>query len=378
MMKQETTFEVAIVGGGVAGAACALRAAQYHLPAVWILGDRATEKGSRGRWVQNIDNMIGVHADIVLDKLRHEWRARPELLAALDELPHLHVGTRAIIDNVGRRLEAYGEVMTRVAARSTGGRRLDDGRFEIETDDAEHGRVLARAVIAATGVMDRQPLIARRRKGRTLEGTHWIYPYANRETVFYCVRCEGHLSRDSHLAVIGGSETAAQIALMIAERYDSTCCLLTNGEQVAIAPRTRRLLDHHGIIIHTARLVDILGKEDAPPGSLHGFLLEDGTRVEVAFALVSLGLYRVYNDLARALGADLADAGRPDEVRHVRVDRRGESSVRGLFAIGDLATRDDEPIMKQIYTAQEYAVRAVDTIDRRWRSRRRKEILGET
>ncbi len=377
MTKQETTFEVAIVGGGVAGAACALRAAQYHLPIVWILGDRATNKGSRGRWVQNIDNMIGVHPGIVLDKLRHEWRSRPELLAALDELPHLHIGTRAIIDNVRRRLEEYGDVVTRVAARSTAGRRLDDGRFEIETDDPGHARILARAVIAATGVMDRQPLIARLRKGRTLEGTQWIYPYANRETVLYCVRCEGHLSRDSYLAVIGGSETAAQIALMIAERYDSSCCLLTNGEQVSIAPRTRRLLDHHGIVIHTARLVDVLGEEDAPPGSLHGFLLEDGTRVEVAFALVSLGLYRVYNDLARALGADLADAGRPDEVRHVRVDRRGETSVRGLFAIGDLATRDDEPIMKQIYTAQEYAVRAVDTIDRRWRSRRRKEILGE-
>ena len=64
MEAMDTSCEVAIIGGGIAGAACALRAAQYNLPFAWILGDRSTEKGSRGRWVRNIDNMIGVHPGI--------------------------------------------------------------------------------------------------------------------------------------------------------------------------------------------------------------------------------------------------------------------------------------------------------------------------
>ncbi len=371
------SFELAVVGGGIAGSACALRAAQYQLPTVWITGDRSTEKGSRGRWVLNIDNMIGVHPDIVLDRLRHEWKNRPELLRALDELPHLHIGTRAIVDNVARRTEGFRGVITRVNARATDARRLDDGRFAIDTTDAARGTILAGSVIVATGVMDRQPSIARRRQGRVQEGTHWIYPYANRETVLYCVRCEGHLTTGQLVAIIGASEEAAQIALMIHERYGSTCCLLANGEPPSIEPRTRRLLEHDRIALHLSPLVDILGAPGAPAGSLRGFLLEDGTRVEVAFALVSLGLYRVYNDLARALGAELADEGRPDEMRHVRIDSRGQTSVRGLFAVGDMASRADEPVMKQIYTAQEYAVRAVDTVDRRRRLRRRREILGE-
>jgi thioredoxin reductase len=86
----------------------------------------------------------------------------------------------------------------------------------------------------------------------------------------------------------------------------------------------------------------------------------------------------VYNDLARQLGATLMDEDHPIEERHVRIDHRGQTDVRGLFAIGDMAKRPDEPVMKQVYTCQEYAVRAVDTVDRRRRSRERRRILGQT
>lgn len=41
------------------------------------------------------------------------------------------------------------------------------------------------------------------------------------------------------------------------------------------------------------------------------------------------------------------------------------------YAVGDMANREDEPLMKQVYTAQEYAVRAVDTIDHRRRKKMR-------
>ena len=374
--KETAIHELAVVGGGVAGAACALRAAQYHLPTVWILGDRTTAKASRSRWVLNVDNMIGVHPGIVLDKLRKAWHDRPELLGPLEEASHIHIGTQDIVDNVHARVDQYGEIVTRVTARATGGRRQTDG-FELELSDAKHPRVRARSVIVATGVMDRQPLIAREKGGRLLDSTHWIYPFANRESVLYCIRCEGHLTRRKRVAVIGASETAAQIALMFAERYDSACCLLANGEEPTVEARTQRLLDHHGIPTHPARLIEVLDDPSSPTGTLRGFLLADGNRVESDFGLVALGLFRVYNELARELGAALVAEDAPDTRRHVRIDSRGETSVKSLFAVGDLTMRPDEPVMKQIYTAQEYAVRAVDTIDRRRRALARKKILGE-
>ena len=79
---------------------------------------------------------------------------------------------------------------------------------------------------------------------------------------------------------------------------------------------------------------------------------------------------------AAQLGARLLDEGQPEEQRHVAIDHRGETSVPGFFVVGDAARRADEPMMMQIYTAQEYAVRAVDSIDSRRRKRMRSQVLG--
>jgi thioredoxin reductase len=51
--------------------------------------------------------------------------------------------------------------------------------------------------------------------------------------------------------------------------------------------------------------------------------------------------------------------------------------VGGLFAIGDMTRHRERPIMKQVYTAQEYAVRAVDKVDARRRQVLRRRLLGE-
>ncbi|MFL5423721.1 MAG: hypothetical protein ACJ783_01715, partial [Myxococcales bacterium] len=93
------------------------------------------------------------------------------------------------------------------------------------------------------------------------------------------------------------------------------------------------------------------------------------------------GLHRVYNDLARELGAELdARDGPNEDRRHVLVeDATSETSVPGLFAVGDMARRrGPSPSLKQIYTAQEYAVRAVNTIDLRRRRARREKVAAQT
>jgi len=93
--------------------------------------------------------------------------------------------------------------------------------------------------------------------------------------------------------------------------------------------------------------------------------------------MVAMGLHRDYNELARQLGAELDAADGPEDVCHVLVDdATSETSVRGFFAVGDMSRhRGGTPSLKQIYTAQEYAVRAVQTIDRRERVARRARVL---
>jgi thioredoxin reductase len=368
-------YELTIVGGGIAGAACALRAAQYGLKTAWVMGDKKTAKGSRSMWVKNVDNMIGIHSGVVLSKLRKTWKKDLHLIKALEAVGHLDISTMDIIKNVQERLWRIPEMVNEMPVVATRARQLDNGVFEVTTASEKTPLVTSHALVLATGIMDRQPKIRKEHKGDIEDSTKWIYPFANKETALYCIRCEGHLVANKSLAIIGSSETAGRIALMLYERYNVPLTLLTNGEELQVEKDTARLMEHYGVKIHTSRIVDVHSEADGR-GKLRSLQLEDGEEIEVQFALISLGLYRVYNELAVQLGADLVDPEREVNQRRVKVSHRSESTVPNFFAVGDVSLREDEGTMMQIYTAQEFAVRAVDTIDRRRRKRNRDAILA--
>ncbi|MCH7496185.1 MAG: FAD-dependent oxidoreductase, partial [Candidatus Marinimicrobia bacterium] len=151
--------------------------------------------------------------------------------------------------------------------------------------------------------------------------------------------------------------------------------ILTNGEEINTDEESKKLLTEYGVKIYTDRIVDAVGEKG---GQLRKFILAGGEEIEVKFALVAMGLHKVYNELMIDLGAELSDENQPVHIRHVVVDKKSETSIPNLFAVGDMAKRDNEILMKQIYTAQEYAVRAVDTIDQRRRMDMRDKIQIKT
>lgn len=371
MAEVEAARDLIVIGGGIGGSAAALRAAQYSLRVAWIRGDADTARRSRAQWVVNIDNMIGVHPGVIVPKILKLLSA-PEHAAAREKVEgaHLHIGTRDLVDNTVDRIRAeLGEHVELVDAAAEHARRNDDGSFTVEVAGRS---ISAPAIVLSTGVMDRQPSIKKARAGVLVDQPSWIYPFANRESVLYCIRCEGHLTAESCVAVIGSSESAAELAMMLHERYGSACAVVTNGEAPTWSASAAEGLAAYGLPVHTARIVDVEGKK----GALHTLTLEDGTELAVQFALVALGLHRVYNDLARELGAELTNPEEPPELRHVAIDERGETSVHGLFAVGDLSRHRDRSVMKQVYTAQEYAVRAVDVVEARVRKQRRARALA--
>jgi thioredoxin reductase (NADPH) len=158
-------------------------------------------------------------------------------------------------------------------------------------------------------------------------------------------------------AVIGHRPIAGQIAVLLKERYDLPALhVLTHGRPFEGDDRLLALLERYGIQIHTEEIVEILGD---PKKKMEGFRVGD-REVRAARAFVAMGSI-VYNDLAQQLGVELA------EDDHIVTDERGETSVGGFYAAGDLVHGKK----KQVYTSWDMAVDAVDAIDARIRRLKR-------
>jgi thioredoxin reductase (NADPH) len=334
-MSEPRLYDVAVIGAGSAGQMAMLRAVLNHLDTLVFLGDADSTRKSRAAWVAEVENVPGM-----FDKKRP-----------------ITTMTREVI----RFLEASDDLkrfLTTVKKAALSIRKTAD-YFEISTVNEEAGtdlspsptgeRYRARFVVLCTGTADVQPVI-----GGSIEP---IFPYANRGDVLYCVRCDGHKTAGAPCAVIGHQATAGWIAVLLKERYDlPEIHVLTHGKPFEGDRILRELLERYGIAVHIEEIVEILGN---PKKALEGFRVGDH-EVKVPRAFVSLGSI-VYNELAKQLGVELSAED------HVVTNARGETSVPGFYAAGDLV----EGKKKQVYTSWDLAVDAVDSIDTKIRKHKR-------
>lgn len=332
-MSDNTTdakhFEVAVIGAGGAGAMAYLRAVLNCNRTVIFQGDADTRRRGRATWVAEVDNIPGMH-DIknpitASSRSTFKW---------VESQPNLAPYSTVLAGKV-TRIEPLG----------------GEGGFRLHYLHKKQEQVLtSQYVILATGVMDVQPEIQ-----GSIEP---VFPYANRGDLLYCLRCDGHRTIGKKLSVLGKTASAVHIAVLLAERYGhEQVQILTHGAQPDYPENVRELIRSHGMRVHTAEITGLLGD---PKLALEGFALADGSTVETDSCMVAMGTI-VYNDLVKELGAELAEDGR------VVVSKDFESSIPGIFAVGDLVAGG----RMQIYTAWDEAVSAAEACDRRLRAARR-------
>ena len=167
--------DVVIIGGGIGGAAAALRAAQNGMNAFWFLGYKKTRKQSRSQWVVNLDNIVGFHEDIIKNQtIKTLQKHKQEEAAILLENQHYHINNRMLIQNTIQRIETNFPEFKIIDDKVESLKNNENG-FEITYNDET---VFADAVILSTGVMDEQPRIKKQdKKGEWLESPKWIYPF---------------------------------------------------------------------------------------------------------------------------------------------------------------------------------------------------------
>lgn len=283
MTKNQTTesdaerheFEVVVVGGGPGGLTAALYTTRLGHDTALI--DRG---GGRAAMMQETHNVIGV----------------PESVAGNE-----------LLQTAREQLEGYGTTLVRGFVTDLKPTPDAERRFRLEVSGETY---TADQVVLATGFSDGRPSPPLPRTGR---GLH------------YCLHCDAYLFVDEPVYVMGHGDSAAHVA-MIMLNFTDEVDLLLRGDEPTWSQRTGRQLRAHPIDVIDA---EVTGVENGEDGWLEAMTFEDGTRREYTGGFAMYGS-NFNNDLAAAAGAELNDDG------SVPVDDHGETSVAGLYAVGDL------------------------------------------
>lgn len=193
----------------------------------------------------------------------------------------------------------------------------DEGTYKrLETTD---GDILAKAVLIATG-SDYKKL-----------GIPGEQEYYGRG-VHYCATCDGAFYRDKRLVVVGGGNSAVQEAIFLT-RFATKIDLLVRGEKMRASEVLQHELERHAdkITVHfNTTTEEIIGKDnlvvavkgkDAKTGEKKTF--------ETDGVFIFIGL------LPNTQFLQKSDV-KLDEVGMIITDSYLETSVKGIFAAGDV------------------------------------------
>ena len=185
-----------------------------------------------------------------------------------------------------------------------------DGAWDAFTVTTADGRThCGRRLLLATGVVDQLPPV---------EGLAERWG----QSVFHCPYCHGYELDQGRIGVIATGAMSAHQAEMLTDWGRVT--LLTNGE-VALDAEARGTLARRDVAIEETRIDRIDGHADV--------LLADGRRLPFA-GLFTASRCLPSSPLAASLGCELEET--PMGIQ-IRTDAAKATSVKGVFACGDVA-----------------------------------------
>jgi thioredoxin reductase len=267
-------FDVAIIGSGYAGLACALVLGR-HLVRTIIFDGGSTRNASTKR----IHGYLGYENRSPKDLLRSAWSS----------------------------VRQYRSV-TAIKGRVTGLCQSADGsRFAVRL-----GRRIFRVkyVLIATGVLDVKPEI---------DG----FDKFDGDGAWHCPYCDGHEAAGKRLAILVSGDRALSY---VKEFFGWTKDITVFPWNLSISARDREQAKALGIRIVDDKINRITGRAGCGPKRLFG--MADVYDASVIF--YRLG-YLPQIDLAKQVGCSLAKG-------YVKVDRNQRTSIPGVYAAGDIDT----------------------------------------
>ncbi|MBF5055636.1 alkyl hydroperoxide reductase subunit F [Alcanivorax sp. 521-1] len=311
-LNAKAPFDVLVVGGGPAGAASAIYAARKGIRT----GVAAERFGGQVLDTNAIENFISVAET-----------EGPKLATALEE----HVRQYDVdIMNLQRAEQL-------IPAAQEGG--LHEVKF------ASGASLKSKTLVLATG--------ARWRKINVPGEAEY-----QGKGVAYCPHCDGPLFKGKDVAVIGGGNSGVEAAIDLAGVVKHVTLLEFDDKLRADAVLQKKLHSLPNVtVLVSAQTTEITGEN----GRVNGLVYKDREtgdehRVDLAGVFVQIGLLPNTDWLKGAV--ELSPHG------EILVDERGETSVPGVFAAGDVTTVPYKQIVIAVGEGAKAALSAFDHLIR--------------
>ncbi|WP_444815542.1 alkyl hydroperoxide reductase subunit F [Stutzerimonas frequens] len=284
-LKAKDAFDVLVVGGGPAGAAAAIYAARKGIRT----GVAAERFGGQVLDTMAIENFISV-----------KETEGPKLARALEE----HV----------REYEVDIMNLQRASQLIPAG---DDGLHRVQFENG--GELKAKTLILATGARWREMNVPGEQEYRG-------------RGVAYCPHCDGPLFKGKRVAVIGGGNSGVEAAIDLAGIVAHVTLLEFGEELRADAVLQRKLNSLPNVrVLKMAQTTEVKGDGQKVTGLVYkDRTSEEMHSVELEGIFVQIGLLPNSEWLKGTL--ELSRFG------EIIVDAKGQTSIPGVFAAGDVTT----------------------------------------
>lgn len=274
-------LDVAIIGGGPAGLSAALTLGRARKQAVVI--DEGRPRNAVTRTAHGFFTRDGIAPGELRRIAQEQISAYPSVLLTED----------TVVSIAG-----------------------EDGGFRLET---AQGRTFeARKLLFAVGLKDR-PL--------DIPGLAEVYG----KSAFVCPYCDGWELRDEPLVVISSGAALMHFAPLLSG-WTRRFAVCTNGPD-ELSESEREELRRNGVPLYETPVRSI----DSSDGQVRQVVLEDGTTLPCTGIFFKPDLV-LGSSLPQSLGCAVSDFG------GVEVDELGRTSVAGIFAAGDTASKMHQAI----------------------------------
>ncbi len=340
-------YDVAVIGAGPAGVQAAISAWHQGRRVLVLDAGAVSQRKGRAYWAKSvaIEDAPGL-PPLTGPKLRRQLHGLLTSRASGEAAqPRI-----ALVGAYVLQMRREGDVFAVVASLGP----LRHGAVE------SLGTFRARRVVIASGFEDGWPEIEVEPGQRMLERHRTAFRYAGNENGWHlCIRCDGHLHRGGHFALLGVGDSIYEASLG-AQDFASRITILTNGRPHGLSDAQLRQAGQRELRIDTRPIARHLGEGTL----LRGVVFTDGEELRADGFLVDEGLtpntqFLAEFKLARNLDGLLRTG---EDGAALRADGQPEP---GLYVAGDLVAGQRKLIAAAMASGQDAGLGASDSL-REW------------